>query len=935
MSALEMTAEEIQAEKEASLKLEGFLERMEAQAQKLLEFRSGVKQDLDKIQQNFTTLESLELSLIPRVTLADSQKYSDFMDESSALLGRLSLVDARGQILEIKELMLAALKEQHKLSDSLKLRKLVDKARSYEFVTQEKERIEEQIKLINELRAALNTKIDAAAKNLKLLLGNNTDELSQNIRQASDAQSLKDLIQITKPENLDEIRKLMIQTIENAREQKRNIDELFTLVPVVQEDIDKLARDLDRILEHKANDFEKLASLKGITPLETIKNTKLAEFLSKKPGPSEPVKPSLPPQPLGPGKPGGPPPMRPALGAQKSIKEALSMYKNKIAAITATKLVQARKDFDLALNNIAPFYDTEKLAKIKQALSEAENIKNYEATGQKLIDAVEPYTMEGLRGLLEKDGALSANDEAKFSNNFKMLSEMLNKSLFIRLDKHRQDIINQRLNFLKTEFNNLEMIKKVSSIMGELDAAKTGEALKQSCQDLEKTKYFKTSFNCAKFGSELDEVLSSAAGIEVLKALSAAKIQLRERFEPYRDMAEAATMESEFTRAIAELNKSVLSASAQINLAAFAPKSAAEEPYSVASLISETMGRLQKEEISSGKTLVKYPDVMEAYVSEIFPNMSPAEITMLQNKVSRTSKHALATTLQLILSPSSYEAILNPFVVPKEDKLIANMKARALGSIANVGVPEFERAIKSAEEAFDEYTIKASIEKLASFFVPERAQELKELAQLSRIDLGLLGQLAKLKELTEQNPGYQALKSLADIEHNQIDEQNLDKLVLLADALPTGMRSLLFAPNEQDPKLAFNKLKERLKTTLESELASLSTNILVKNKETILPVVNAFTLVFLYPLTELNKLNFNDNQRTKDIFALFVREANYVEKFKQFNSATTLETSPSEDHVGNSEIIKLLQEVQRKLNEAASTVPEIEDLKKYINNFLE
>lgn len=773
--------------------------------------------------------------------------------------------------------------------------------------------------------------------------------------------------------------------VEKAIQLKDDIDNRLTSPVATQDEVIRLARSLDRDLNNDTLELENYANTAGIIPAEVMRKDEVQRLVALTPTAPAPVI-AVPPPAVGggggpPPPPGPPPPVIGGAAAEESPIAAMNTFKDLVQKISSPLPKSALTIFERAGAKVAPFFDHAKLQQIINAAKAASDPASYIPDYNKIIDALKPYKFSSLLEVLQEGDVVSLDDEEKLAKNFETMLKRVNKDLAGQLRRARDERVQLLVTDWKTEFNGHPTTINVVRLADEIVRIKFVSAdpplvlaIRTKCDDLQV--YLALDLDCKTiadgFANTLVELallpeVDLPAGPRNTKrgnALSVAKNSIQQKISPIDDVARAKT-KSEFTEALANFN-ALLKPPHKITLMNNM------NIYDVPELIKVITQKLRTYAYDG----LTYEAVLNEYQSYIFPTMSAAEINDLKDKFGKIPVDVLERHLKTMLSAKDFNELTRYFRAIPNVELVKNLKAAALANhkhpISGViaGIPAFEEAYQKVLDSFDDASSSAAITHFATFFKNNPAYvngktlkadllaiavkpglsptfDEQRLIIKNRVDGEIpVGGLPGGVTTAPINPRYKNLKAIADIIPadlaNTPIENQPTSLASLARGLTPAMRNSIFdhdAAGTMRLVDEFNRLKEYLITALNYEKLAIapSTPTLEKDRETISPMVNAFKLLFLHPLTELNRLTFNgtDDDAMRAILATMSGSffGAYIHKFKKFRSVVgELEIMGRKaiGPPGPRQIMFVLRALELKLKAAISGAPEINVLKSMV-----
>lgn len=483
-----------EVEENSVVKLEEYLKEAEAKSQELVTLDVAIAADQSQLTNTFEKITALDF-LDPSVEISsvESKEYVNFKKESKDILAKISAANVEDKNSEIDDLLEATLVEQLRLTDSIKVRKIVDQIRAHQAIAREvKDKIVKVKKQLKEQAISIEEKINDAAKEFKSLYGvekaNALDAaialipaevslegIQTNILDAPQffnltaeiksvpvfGRAFLNLFERTAPYQgivANEIERVL----KAATAQLKFINDKFLFVPTTEAEVDRVARDLDGILGNAAKELETLVRTARITSAEQVRSNEVDKILNPKPAPAA----------------GGPPP-------SQGIDEAIRNFKLDIAKIKyddlwtptgTSKMKTVASKFDKAFKGkITEYYNPAWLTLIRNAAEKAADPKSpiHVISYDKLTNEIKPLFIENiLAELKETDPTgpqkvvtpLGKNDDKALLDLFKsknkikkyvagdLLAEILNK-----VEKR----ISDRLSFLANEIITKPEFKKI------------------------------------------------------------------------------------------------------------------------------------------------------------------------------------------------------------------------------------------------------------------------------------------------------------------------------------------------------------------------------------------------------------------------------------------------------------------------------------------
>lgn len=928
------------------------LKTLAEKAKDLSDEKDAITQLSDLVKELYNRLNTLDLSAAgPGIAITDSQRFHQFLRETDGALAKIDTGTAKKLWSEIQDLSDTANAHRDRRPDVPSIRNLWAQIDKYPPLAQKiVDAIAEIKRELIEQRDAIKRKIDSATSNFVEHFGDKAADLDSVVALVNDATSLQQLKNVFLDNRFVDLGKEVRDSapgalyfrqladvenflhgdgqtqrsiVEKAIALRTDIDDKFLANAPDQSHIDRLARSMDSVLKNDSNELAAYANTRGIVLAQDRRSKAIREMLAPIPGP-------------------------PILGVAipLNVEKQITDYKTYIeVSVYENRVIPARNKITGAgLNHIRSFYDAAKFAAIVQAVQDASDLASYIPNYQRLFDAILPYTVPRLMALLREDDAETADDEVKFAENFQKLRPLLHTNLMHDLSRLKNERINLLISDWLLQFNNLPTIQTIEQKKAELNAltqsnAASAAPLLATCNDL--STLLANPLPCATIVHNFRSEIASGEQVQILSALGNAKLAITNAFDPLLELVRTAKSKSDFLEAFQNFNR-LFDAAHSMAAVVWNPA----QMYTVASLIADLENHLKTKVYNS----FTYEHAINSYASQLNPAMGAPEIDLLRRQFGQPIRTSLERRLRNMLSNNAYESVIRFFNPPDEKARVAFMKKAALADNNGAGIPAFEKALQQVYEAGDELNSRHAVNHLATFFkdsmpAHQLMTNIRAAAVLPAINPTLNEERDQIKELVEHNPRYIALRTLSDIAPNTLHTYRIKasgpppdtSFETLFARLTDDMKKNIFGEAPHMFITEFDELKQRLVACLLAIKAQVPVGVagLTKNPVTIDPIVNAFALLFLDPLTKLDGIGAYDpavdhqlqrivEDATKDSFV-----ADYLPKFKKFSSV-----------VGENElvapfaerpIITLLKSIRAKIRAATSVTPEIGQLRIYID----
>lgn len=907
----------------------------------LTSLREEIERDKSTVDRLFDGLARLDLlDIDAEISEQDSATYYGFLAQAEQILSKIQSADIDTKVLEISDLEEASESEEKRHTESNKVRKVVSKIQTNaKAAKSEQEKITKIVNDISAHKTALIDKIDDAAREFGAYEGDKKVEaLNDVLIKLAGAKSLKEIVdnvfgdqrffkleaEINREprfgqlvaERRQELLDAIKEAITAALQQKRAIENYFDgtiAAPTNQDGIDRIARSFGALL-----DVPKLvtyATTRGVERAEELRKNAVEEILD----PHRARIAALP---------AGAAPPAPVFG-EVLPKLALRLYKEGVEKINEATVVAANRKFNTAFAQLEKFYDPAKFFAVKEEVRTASDATSarYLPSYDNLVDALEPYTLDGLRTAFEDGGKVGgSDDEYQFYRNFIIVARTrFKEELFSRQRQLVNQRIEGRVSALKDWIHRNAPIATIEAEFATLDAVTTKKALNAQCRVIAANLALivRKPIDCAAIKATMKEEFQTANRSVNLWDVTILKRNIKRIKENYETSYEKILGagvkeekvklkiagkdeahdlqkgESDLKKGVKAFNDEFLQLAHHIDLG----RAAVGGEYTNRSLTDDILRVLATENLGTARKQVIYSAVIDKYADELYPGMMPPEIAEL-------GRGALITTkplgqMRLVLSDHAMTNLMAPFNLPPEKTLVENMKAAALGSVDDrtpegAGVNEFERVLDHALNAVDESGSKSAIETLAKFFKGDLKVKAMDAAALTGVDhsqdFSLTGQLGKIKSLVRESKAYKAIDTIAAI--NPGDDTMASVMILnnlsgtsieeLSLALPAPLALSILGKEATNAQIVtkFGDLKASIEASIQA-LISQADRTPHGNAPThamVQPMVNAFNLLFLHPLKELSQLNFDgtDDAAIASKFALF--NELYAKKFKRLLS---------------------------------------------------
>lgn len=961
-------------EQDALDKLSGYQSTAEGNVSKLAKLRTKIENDQKALNVLYGKIQAMDFMDADRaISVPESKDYYDFNEELSKIEQSIKAERVDDLETEIKDLIKTAESEQKEFTDSLSFRQLLDQLKD------QKKSFDDNLNNINSLKETVKnqkdsiaTKIDNAAKNFNAHFGNKVVDLNDLIQKSRDAKSLKDINTILQDIRFFNLEHEVIneptfgaaftQALQKVRDEfqiviaeaRNNIATINSnLVGLTnQVDVDRAARELDRLLESPNQEFEKFAKAKGFTPVELQRQSALRELLRKQP--TDPV----------------------------SYKTPAELFSEVEADLRKAKV---KNDILNAIKKLN-FLSIDKQNALKNAVDDAMNPANYTGSYLKLLNSLEKFSFDSIEDILKEGNVIPSNNIEQFYLNAKKLSELINEKIYNDIIKAINTAIDNRVASLQNIIKNNPNIQNIINAFTTVHALKADTSLETKfpvvCNAFVAVVAPLLSYpiNCANVTNELiTDIGGSAAVKERSKALEVArgkliKQGLQDSIDDLSSIRLGITGTENIRQGDEAVNRLVhtlntfLQAAIRINTATFPPV-----PYTVNTLINDVLNTLNTRLIKTPLGNFTYVDLIEKLLDQLDPAMTNADISALNDKITKVIKDPL-NSLDLFVGKIGMNTIIYQFKAPPLDELLKiaskDLKTAVDSTGAPAGTADYTKALNAVDASFDEASSRSAILNFASFFrdVPAIAIPVNPIparpfhTQISNIvalagvyPINLADQINILQNNVKATPQYTAVKFVADID--PLSQAAMDAVLIQsapgsasleeeASKLPAALRRAIFNKNKPlafvnlGIVIAFGELKDRLIESLIALKTVAGTQTLLRDRKNIEPLVNAFNFIFAYPVAELNKLALDgsdDGQLQKISTILEAGYAvKYVPKFNKFKHVVGKdEFSPPSPPNTKRPIIAALEILEAKLVAATSLAPQIIALRNYVRSFLQ
>ncbi len=923
-------AEQKEAEQISIDALDGQISSVDAKVDGVIKIRDAAINDAKAALAIFSTIETLNFfDRGHEIDGAESKRFAEYVDAKKHAADQIVAADLDKTAKELADALATAKAEGLKFTDSIEVQGRVQQIEaSQTLFKKQREEINKAAQDLDTKEADIYAKIDDAAKHFGAHLGNRIADLDAAIANAANANSLADIDAVLADPNFFSLKaevtaeplngqnftdalvkventlgdKVTLGLMKNAKDSLKIIDTLVdprSRALTTQNEVDKIARQLDAILEDPTQPCETHAKSKGVTFGPAVRWAEIEKALSR----------------TGRGPPGG---IKLDLNQFNSGTLGLKLADviNQATVMNPAGVFQKAFASTIAGRPRFTYIDDAVLDAIRDHATLATNPATHRIDPKPAMDFTQKFLLSEIKKVLNDGDPSATNDDALLDNNLKKIELYIHDDLSKSIAKKIEDIKKKRAHFIAEKIEKRPIVKKIHKELDRFTAPnvdakaaveKCIEIVKanllagitddptignpSTCQAIEK-KYADQDASLVPTPLRISPPVASALPpswlgnpAETAKVMARlakeAKELIGKDFYAALKKLDAAMSENEAQDAIVTLN-------ASLDISRHITSIDSTYSYTVASLIDEAIDILKTKPI--GPLKFSYEASVNLFWNELGPALSHAELEALGNRIEKRSGDPLEQFSFAIDVGNNYVDIRNLLKPVGGDRLLSAVrdavKVRLLdASGLPIGAPDLNDALDAVKNAMDETSSKLAVKNLQRFVKEgpspnDYKTQLKILRKRSFANRSFSDQRDELKVIVEATPQYKALKTLADIAnvrnaHVELDAKKAPIVSLneLAGALPLSLRTSLFgrAIGDTDLKVEFDQVKYYLTQTLISLKAKSPRDATaLKDENSFRPMVNAFNFIFAFLINEFNTLAFdgsaNDDAENFDAF---------------------------------------------------------------------